>query len=160
MKILVFTLVLAIYSFAAQYGVMSICTKIAGVDYCHLVDGVYRTVDIQGTIVVATGFTIHKFFTAGQDTVFMNSSKAKIRYRQVVDDKGFPYMMFESAENLWLADTSGCITIKYVTGDSGKFRRMYKFEEVDSMDTELGLIEQCRELNRIKEFIDKDNYAD
>lgn len=160
MKILVFTLVLAIYSFATQYGVMSVCTKIAGADYCHLVDGVYQTVDIEGTIVVATGFTIHKFFTAGQDTVFVNSAKSRIRYRQVVDDKGFPYMMFESKDNLWLADTSGCVTVKYVNGDSNKFRRMYKFEEVDSLDTEFGLIEQCRELNRIKEFIDKDNYAD
>jgi hypothetical protein len=39
--------------------------------------------------------------------------------------------------------------MKYVTGGPERFKRLYRFEETDSIDAQMGFIVKCRE-NRAK----------
>ena len=71
-------------------------------------------------------------------------------YTPVRDEAGAPYLMFEAKNNLWISDTNGCVTFKYVAGDRKSFSKMYKYVEMDSVDLAVNMAERCRESKGIK----------
>lgn len=139
------TFFLAVACFAQQqYDIMSVCTKVDGKEHCYMSPGEYHTMEMDGTMVVALGFTMHKYTAFGKDTSFTNGNGTKIRFWQASDETGMPYLIHKTRDNLFITDTTGCVTMKYVTGGKDMFKRLYRFEEVDSIDTQFDLIDRCR----------------
>lgn len=149
MKYLIAICFLAMSCFAQQeYGVMSVCTKVDGKEHCFLSPGEYRTVEVDGTMVVAAGFSIHRYTAIGEERVITNGSGTSVRFWEARDDSGNRYMMHASRNNLFITDTTGCAMMKYVTGGPEMLKRLYRFEETDSIDMQMEFIVKCRE-NRL-----------
>ena len=152
MKYLIAFFILAVSCFAQQeYGVMSVCTRVDGTEYCYISPGEYRAVEMDGTMVVAAGFTIQKYTSLGKETVFTSSSGTSVRFWEASDDSGNRFLMHASRNNLFITDTTGCAMMKYVTGGPEMLKRLYRFEETDSIDLQMKFITKCRE-NKARSF--------
>ena len=150
MRYIISILLLSVYCLAQQqYGVMSVCTKVDGTEHCFLTPGEYRAVEMDGTTVVAAGFNIQKYTSIGKETVFTNSNGSSVRFWESRDEYGNRYLMHASRNNLFITDTTGCAMMKYVTGGPEMLRKLYRFEETDSIDAQMEFIVKCRE-NRAK----------
>lgn len=141
--ILILLLSVACFAQMEQYGVMSVCTKLDGRDFCYLSPGEYHTVEMDGTMVVALGFTTHRYTAVGEEKSFTNGNGTKVRFWQANDESGNRFLVHKSRDNLLISDTTGCATMKYVTGGPDMFKRLYRFEEVDSIDAQFEIIEKC-----------------
>jgi len=141
---------LAIACFAQQqYGVMSVCTHVDGKEYCFLSPGEYRAVEMDGTMVVALGFNIQRYTSVTKETAITNRNGTTVRFWEADDSSGNRFIIHSSRDNLFITDTTGCAMMKYVTGGPDRFKRLYRFEETDSIDAQMGFIAKCRE-NRAK----------
>lgn len=149
MRYLISIFLLAVACFAQDYGVMSVCTKVDGKEYCYLTPGEYRSVEMDGTMVVAVGFNIQRYTAVTKETVLTNGYGTSVRFWEADDDTGNRFIMHTSRNNLFITDTTGCAMMKYVSGGPDMFRRLYKFEETRSIDTQMNFIMKCRE-NRAK----------
>ena len=150
MRILGLTLLFAINALAAEYGVLAVCTKLSGEEYCHVTEGSYRALEIGGRVVIADGFSITRFTVAGSGKVLKAKDGSDVRYTPVKDESGELYMMFDARNNLWISDTTGCVTFKYVAGDRKNFSKLYKFVEMDSADVAVNMAGRCRAERELK----------
>ena len=149
MRCLIAIGLLAIACFAQQqYGVMSVCTHVDGKEYCFLSPGEYRAVEMDGTTVVAMGFNVQRYVSVGKVTSITNKSGTSVRFWQADDEYGNRFLLHSSRDNLFISDTTGCATVKYVSGGPGMLRKLYRFEETGSLDDQMGLIVQCREAKK------------
>ena len=144
MRILGLTLFLAFNAFAAEYGVLAVCTKLSGEEYCHVSEGSYRALEIGGRVVIADGFSITRFTVSGAGKALKAKDGSDVKYTPVKDESGEPYMMFDARNNLWISDTAGCLTFKYVAGGRKNFSKLYKFVEMDSVDLAVNMAGRCR----------------
>ena len=145
MRYLIAIFLLAISCFAQEYGVMSVCTKVDGKEYCYLSPGEYRSVEMDGTMVVAVGFNIQRYTAVTKETVLTNGNGTTVRFWEADDDTGNRFIMHRSRDNLFITDTTGCAMMKYMAGSPDTFRRIYRFQETDSIDLQMKYIVKCRE---------------
>lgn len=150
MRIVLFILLFVICSPAANYGVLAVCSTVSGEEYCYVSEGQYRALEVGGRLVIANGFSITGFFVDGGSSVLKSKDRADVLYTPVRDEAGAPYLMFEAKNNLWISDTNGCVTFKYVAGDRKSFSKTYKYVEMDSVDLAVNMAERCRESKGIK----------
>ena len=141
---------LAINEIAAEYGVLAVCSTVSGEEYCYVSEGQYRALEVRGQLVIANGFSITRFFVDGGSSVLKSKDRADVLYTPVRDEAGAPYLMFEAKNNLWISDTNGCVTFKYVAGDRKSFSKTYKYVEMDSVDLAVNMAERCRESKGIR----------
>ena len=149
MRIWLITLIFAINAFAAQYGVLAVCTRDGGVDYCYVNESKYNALEFDGRLVIANGFSITRFVLEGKGTTLTNSTGTQVRHVTVKDETGEPYMLMESKNNLWIADTTGCLTMRYVKGGAENYRKAYKYVDVDNLDDVLYKVAVCRDKERM-----------
>lgn len=143
-------MLLAINALAAEYGVLAVCTKLSGKEYCHVSEGSYRALEIGGRVVVANGFSVTRFTVAGAESVLKAKDGSDVKYTPVTDDAGEHYLMFEARNNLWISDTAGCLTFKYVAGGRKNFSKLYKYVEMDSADVAVNMAGRCRAERELK----------
>lgn len=143
-RTLIYIAIVALSAFASEYGVLSVCTKTGGDEYCHTKESVYSVVSVEGHMVIANGFHIARYELTGKDTLLDNGRGGKVKHNRVSDEKGYPYLLFESRDNLWLADTTGCVTLKYLKGNAETFRKRYTYREVNSAEL-TRLATKCRD---------------
>ena len=149
MRVIIAILALAAACFSQQqYGVMSVCTTVDGTEYCFVSPGEYRSVEVDGTTVVAMGFNVQRYVSVGKVTSITNRSGTSVRFWQADDEYGNRFLLHSSRDNLFITDTTGCATMKYVSGGPGMLRKLYRFEETGSLDDQMGLIVKCREAKK------------
>lgn len=154
MRTWLITLIFAINAFAAQYGVLAVCTRVGGVDYCYVNESRYTALEIEGRLVIANGFNIVRFYLDGPAFTKENRNGAKVKHVKIKDEAGEPYMMMESRDNLWIADTSGCVTMRYVKGNADSYARTYSFAAMDSIEMEMEKVAECRESGPARDLYD------
>ena len=153
MKFIKYMLLLASLALSAEYGVMSICTKVDGHEYCYTDESRYVAIEIGGTLLVANGFNHQKFFQSGRDTTFYNKDSIRVWFAPMKDEDSTLYLVHEfrddeshgKTKNLWISDTTGCVTVKYAGATREKYDRFYRSFRVDTMEHELMLIGKCQD---------------
>lgn len=153
-----YILLLASLALSAEYGVMSICTKLDGHEYCYTAESRYVAIEIGGTLLVANGFNHQKFFQSGKDTTFYNRDSIKIWYAPMMSEDSTLVLVHEfrddeahgKTRNLWISDTTGCLTVKYAGTDRENYGKLYRSFRVDTMEHELMLIDKCQEARKRK----------
>ena len=106
-----YILLLASLALSAEYGVMSICTKLDGHEYCYTAESRYVAIEIGGTLLVANGFNHQKFFQSGKDTTFYNRDSIKIWYAPMMSEDSTLVLVHEfrddeahgKTRNLWIS---------------------------------------------------------
>lgn len=154
MRLIKYILLLASLALSAEYGVMSVCTRLDGHEYCYTAESRYVAIEIGGTLLVANGFNHQKFFQAGKDTTFYNKDSIMVWYAPMKDEDSTLYLVHEfrdddshgKTKNLWISDTTGCVTVKYSGTSRENYDRFYRNFRVDTMEHELMLIGKCQEL--------------
>lgn len=145
MKNIVATLLLAAICAAQDYGVMSVCTALDGKEYCYLYPGEYRVVKIDGTLVVASGFSMQRYTSTTGESVVSIGSGATARFWEADDEFGNRFRISSGKDNLVISDTTGCATIQYVAGGVDRYRKAAGFEETGGIDDQLEYIWKCQE---------------
>lgn len=153
MRYIKYILLLASLAFPAEYGVMSVCTRLDGHEYCYTAESRYVAIEIGGTLLVANGFNHQKFFQSGKDTTFYNRDSIRVWFAPMKDEDSTLVLVHEfrddeahgKTKNLWISDTTGCVTIKYAGATRENYDRFYRSFRVDTMEHELMLIGKCQD---------------
>lgn len=144
MKYWLLILFIACNAFAANYGVLGLCSKARGVEHCTLVSGDYRSMSVGDAMVVAAGFDLTRYEFTDAEHEIVNTAGTKVRVRDAFDDRGYKFMVFESRDNLWITDPDGCFMMKYLAGSPDSFRSRYAFTELKDPMSLVGVINECR----------------